>query len=64
MNILLNNINTTNYVQSLSSYKLGCLLRPALNDGISISTKLLNSIKKELKARNSYESELSRRLPH
>jgi len=64
MNILLNKMNTTDYAKSLSSYKLGCILRPALEDEIPISTELLKSITVELKARNSYESELSRRMPH
>jgi len=60
----LNKINTTDYVQSLSSYKLGCILRPALHDKKLISSKLLKSVTAELKARNYYEREVSRRLPH
>ena len=58
------NNNLTHYVQSLTSYKLGCILRPALDNKTSISTDLLNSITTELKARNNYDGELSRRLPH
>lgn len=56
--------NTSDYVQSLSSYKLGCILRPALDHETVIPVTLLKSITSELKARNAYERELSRRLPH
>ncbi|WP_422381045.1 hypothetical protein [Marinicellulosiphila megalodicopiae] len=54
----------TEYVQSLTSYKLGCILRPALDNTQIISHDLLNCITVELKSRNNYECELNRRLPH
>ncbi|WP_156312531.1 hypothetical protein [Marinagarivorans algicola] len=56
--------NISHYVQSLSSYKLGCILRPALDQETSIPMTLLQGITAELKARNSYEREVGRRSPH
>ena len=56
--------NISHYVQSLSSYKLGCILRPVLDQETSIPMTLLQGITAELKARNSYEREVGRRSPH
>jgi hypothetical protein len=58
----MNTIITPEYAQSLSSLKLGSIVRNADNSRHATSSMLHNVIA-ELKARNSYDYERNRKQP-